>query len=96
MKTNTKLQKWMEKNIPVEKAPTSILYKFKDDIKELYSKGYTQNQILQYLDEEHNIQTTQQNLSVFINRHINKSIKNEEQNQIIDELQQEGLDESKR
>ena len=72
MKAKDKLKKWMEKNIPAEKTYTSLLFKCKEDIEELYVQGYTQNQILKYLNEAHNIQTTQQNLSLFISRHINE------------------------
>ena len=73
MKAKDKLKKWMEKNIPAEKTYTSLLFKCKVDIEELYVQGYTQNQILKYLNEAHNIQTTQQNLSLFISRHINEA-----------------------
>ena len=75
--------------MPVEKVPTSILYEFKDEIRELYDRGYTQNQILQYLDEMHDVQTTQQNLSLFINRHIANESNTKEVRTSDDEIKKE-------
>ena len=82
-----KLQKWMERNTLERKKYSSILFKHKDEIEELYCRGYTQKQILKFLDEMSGIKTTRQNLSGFINRHINKSTENEEQSEMADDLQ---------
>ncbi len=72
MKAKDKLKIWMEKNIPEKKTYSSILFEHKDEIEELYVNGYTQKQILQFLNEIFGIKTTRQNLDGFINRHINK------------------------
>ena len=69
MKKSKKLESWIAKNQPNEKF-SSVLMHHKDEIQFLYENNYSQNQILNFLDEAYQIKTTQQNLSNFIIRHI--------------------------
>jgi hypothetical protein len=66
---NNKLKKWMEKNKPGENH-TSFLHSHLEEIRELLKNGYTQNQIVQFLRDVHNVETTRQNLSFFLKRHL--------------------------
>lgn len=62
----SKLEKWLEKNKPLKKK--SNLYEFESDILKMIELNYTQNQIRECLKDVHGIETTQQNLSVFIKK----------------------------
>jgi len=72
-----KLEKWMIKNKPSEKF-SSLLFEHKDEIQKLNDECYSQNQILEFLQDAYQIKTSQQNLSAFISRHAeNKNQKGE-------------------
>ena len=69
--SNKKLESWIAKNKPARKI--SKLEKYQEEINMLVAQNYTQKQICKYLFEVYNIETTRENLSMYLKRRKNKS-----------------------
>ena len=67
---------FINNNTPSSKR--SYLFEYFDEIKLLYSKGFTQGKIIEYIKQEYNVDVAQQTLSGFIARHLKGKVEIEQ------------------
>lgn len=73
------LEKWIQKNQPLKKI--SKLEKYRNEINELISRSYTQNQVVEFLKDVYKIEVSRQSISAFLkNEHTIKNKKKEVKN----------------